>query len=521
MTVAMTAAMAMTSAAAAVNSTEDAGTGTIIIENPISGQAYNAFKIFDVTYSGNSYAYTIASDSVWYHTVAEYAGESGNGLTLTAAADGSTDTNYIVQVNADFRAAMFSAALKDAMTFETGESEAEMELAELIADTAAVFKMTDGEMKTESLELGYYFVTSANGALCNLTTTDPLVVIYDKNDILFEKTDDASSAEIGQTVNYCIEGKVPDTTGFDTYTYIITDTMSEGLTFLADVAVYIGEYDDSAANNTVLSTDYYDLEMNETGFVLDISVEHEDVQEQYKNQQITVVYSAKVNEHAVCRVENNRAVLEYTNAPDGGTTSTPAQEETIYSAKIHIDKFYKAIENEEETEHALAGAQFVLYKKVQQTDAEGRPVTDGDGNPIYNLKYYSYDGTSVSWKSTVEEADVKITNEEGDAEFIGLADGTYYLLETKAPDGYNLLKEAVEVIVDGSDVLTAGVNAGQWESFLMDVTKVENNSGSLLPSTGGTGTTIFYILGSLLTCSSGLFFVIRKRMEQEKSSSYE
>ena len=100
--------------------------------------------------------------------------------------------------------------------------------------------VADGKATATGLDLGYYFVTSTNGALCNLTTTDPAVTIHDKNDMPFKKEVDKTNVDVGQAVTFKITGKVPDYTGFTKYTYLITDTMTNGLTFKDDVKVMVG-----------------------------------------------------------------------------------------------------------------------------------------------------------------------------------------------------------------------------------------------------------------------------------------
>lgn len=188
-------------------------TGTITVENPVEGQTYTAYKIFDVVYDTNDhYSYTIDSSNEWYNTVSYYATDTAHGLTLTQVNGGNT---YVVTTGDRFSAPDFADALKADVNGKTGKT--------LI--------VADGKATVTGLDLGYYFVTSSTGALCNLTTTDPTVTIHDKNDMPFEKTDNKVSADVGETVNYTITGKVPDTTGFETYTYEIADTMSEGLTF--------------------------------------------------------------------------------------------------------------------------------------------------------------------------------------------------------------------------------------------------------------------------------------------------
>lgn len=440
--------------------------GTIIVDNPVADQTYTAYKIFDVTYSGSNYSYTIKTTSEWYSTVQTYAGTEGNGLTLTGVA--GDKTTFVVSTTDAFSAPAFANALKAAMSGKTGTT--------LTADGTTV--------KATNLDLGYYFVTSTNGALCNLTTTDPTVTIHDKNDIPFNKVDDKESVDVGEIVTYTITGKVPDYTGFTTYTYLVTDTMSEGLTFHKNVKVTVGGTDVTSA-----CTITYDKDNNANKFTVSIPVKSYTI-----GAEIKVTYTAVVNENAVAKIENNAATLTYSNDPidTSKTTTTPEDKETVYSAKVVINKYVKDSNNEK-----LAGAKFVLYKEVK-TD-------DSDTTTKY---YYKWNDTAkkVEWTTSKADATVKTTDANGAAAFDGLKDGTYYLEEVKAPAGYNLLKDPAEVVVNG-----ASANAANPSSLTV-TGNIENSSGAELPETGGMGTTIFYVLGSVLILAAVVLLVTRKRM---------
>ena len=440
--------------------------GTIIVDNPVADQTYTAYKIFDVTYSGSNYSYAIKTTSEWYSTVKAYAETGGNGLTLTGVA-GDT-TTFVVSTTDAFSAPAFANALKAAMSGKTGTT--------LTADGTTV--------KATNLDLGYYFVTSTNGALCNLTTTDPTVTIHDKNDIPFNKGDDKESVDVGEIVTYTITGKVPDYTGFTTYTYLITDTMSKGLTFQRNVKVTVGGTDVTSA-----CTITYDKDNNANKFTVSIPVKSYTI-----GAEIKVTYTAVVNENAVAKIENNAATLTYSNDPidTSKTTTTPEDRETVYSAKVVINKYVKGSNNEK-----LAGAKFVLYKEVK-TD-------DSDTTTKY---YYKWNDTDkkVEWTPSKADATVKTTDANGAAAFDGLKDGTYYLEEVKAPAGYNLLKDPAEVVVNG-----ASANAANPSSLTV-TGNIENSSGAELPETGGMGTTIFYVLGSVLILAAVVLLVTRKRM---------
>ena len=461
----MVFALAVTAFAADTGTTTTPATGTITVANPVKDQTYTAYKIFDVVYDDQDhYSYTIGSSNPWYDTVAAYAATEGNGLKLTQVNGGDT---YVVTTANGFSAPDFAAALKKAVPGKTGE--------ELTAKGNSV--------TVDNLPLGYYFVTSTNGALCNLTTTNPTVTIHDKNDMPFEKVADKTNADVGQIVTYTITGKVPDSTGFDTYIYTIEDTMSNGLTFNRDsLKVKVGDTDVTADTSKCKIT--YDGTTAPNTFKVSIIVKNCTV-----GDPIEVTYNATVNEKAIAVVSKNEAKLTYSNDPTDSTktTITPPQEQKVYTSKIVIDKFESGNENIK-----LPNAKFVLYKKV----------TDGEKTSIFYYKWNDI-AKKVEWVENMNDATVVTTNDKGEATFNGLADGTYYLVETEAPAGYNPLTGPVEVKVAGSST----------DATKLSVTaKVENKTGTTLPSTGGMGTTIFYVLGSALVLGAVVLLVTKKRM---------
>ena len=424
------------------------------------------------------YSYTIEGGSEWFKTVETYANTEGSGLTLTLV---KGTTTYVVTTTDAFSAPPFADALKAAVNGKTGRTLA----------------VAGGKATVTGLDLGYYFVTSSTDALCNLTTTNPAVIIHDKNEMPFEKKDDKVSAEVGETVNYTIKGKVPDHTGFTKYTYLITDTMSEGLTFKQDVTVTVGGTDVTSACSIT-----YNVDNNANKFTVSIPVRDYTI-----GAEILVTYTALVNENAVAKISKNSATLTYSNNPSDSTKTdtTTTVEETVYSSKIAIEKVEKLAADATATPKKLKDAEFVLYKKAP---------TDADPNAIqYYKKWDDTDTTkAVSWVNTIAEATTVKTDENGEASFEGLANGTYYLVETKAPAGYNQLTEAQKVEVhDGEH--NAPVTS---ETQLTVTAKVENQAGTLLPSTGGMGTTIFYVLGAVLVVGAGVLLITKKRMSQSE-----
>ena len=436
-------------------------TGTITVANPVANQEYKAYKIFDVVYDAakEHYSYTIDSTSEWFNTVSAYA-TGAHGLTLTQVNGGDT---YVVTTGNGFSAPDFANALKADVKGKTG---------------GKTLKVADGKATVTGLDLGYYFVTSSTGTLCNLTTTDPTVTIHDKNDMPFKKVADKTNADVGQIVTYTITGKVPDYTGFDTYTYTIEDTMSDGLTFNQDsLKVKVGDEVLSAGATTFKAT------TDANHIKVDIFVKNFKI-----GDPIEVTYKATVNEKAIAVVSENKATLTYSNNPTDSTktNTTPAEIVKVYTSKIVIDKFESGSKTTK-----LPNAKFVLYKEVT-TDAGT------------SLVYYKWNtDKKVEWVADKNAATVMTTNAQGEATFGGLADGTYHLVETEAPAGYNPLTAPVEVKVAGSSTDTTKLSV---------TAEVENKTGTTLPSTGGMGTTVFYVLGTVLVLGAVVLLVTKKRM---------
>ena len=441
-------------------------TGSITITNPQGDHTYTAYKIFDVTYSGDNYSYTISDTDTAFNTVKAYADVAANGLNLTAVADTG---KYNVSISAGFSAASFAQHLKT----NVGS-----------LGTGTDFTTDGNTMKASGLALGYYFVSGTSGIVCELATAKD-IRIRDKNEVPEIKkdvNDDDRTVEIGQVLTYTITGKVPSTKGYNEFTYQVTDTMTEGLTFNKDVKVTIGGVDVTSAAT---------ITNNENGFVASVNMMN------YQDQidaPVVITYTATVNENAIQHdKETNTATLKYTNNPaDKNSYKESSVKVEVFSFNIVINKYATGNESTR-----LEGAKFVLKNNVG--------------------KYYKYDATAkaVTWVDDKSAATEVITDANGAARFDGLQAGTYSLEETAAPAGYNQLTKDITIVLDknGSATIDGAASAPGADHSL--TTGVANSTGTVLPETGGTGIMIFVALGALAVICSGVFLVTNKRMSKE------
>lgn len=316
-----------------------------------------------------------------------------------------------------------------------------------------------------------------------------------------------TAQDVGSVVNFKLVSNVPEMDGYTSYTYIVHDTMSSGLTPVD--ADKDGKID---VNVTIGGASYTDftVTMSSDGQSFTVAFNNFINQKSPAGKEIVITYAATINENALnTDKETNTVYLEYSNNPNDNTSKgqTPEDVVYVYDFDIVIDKYAKTSET---AETKLAGAKFVLLNSDK-------------------TKYYYYNSTTnkVEWYTladgeTLEQAITagKITEvttgENGDAKFQGLDCGSYYLHETASPAGYNLLKEDVGLTITatyGSDGQITSSNAvsdnnGQYQRSQ----KIENKAGAELPSTGGIGTYIFYAIGSVLVIGALVLLITKKRM---------
>lgn len=502
----MVLAMGIPAMAAEVKEPEK---GTITIDNAIPGQTYNVYRIFDLeSYNSNSEAFSYKLAEKW----AGFLDVEGVSVYVTRDED---NAEYIKWVG-DNTAGSAQAFAKLAMAYAKASN---------IAPDATQTPAKDDDtakvaIKFEDLPLGYYMVQSdtSEDALLSLDTMQPNVTMKEKNgeptiDKEVQDGTDANgnpvwnndnTASIGDTVNYQAVINVKGTA----VKYVVNDTMSKGLTFDEDsvtvVRIPVGE----TAETTVDSANYKTtVEPVTDGTNFKVTFGEDFLKTLGAGDTLIVRYSATVNADAVIAdVGNpNKVKLEYENDQETEESTT-----TTYVYEFDVDKFTI---RENETDHTqLAGAKFTLSTKVDENNNAVDPIAfskveeEGLDKDVYKVNKGS--------KETVIT-----TGESGRFTLSGLAAGTYYLTEIEAPAGYNKLAAPIKVeITEKKDEVT-GERTGEFtiNGGVKDNTvEVENKTGAELPSTGGIGTTIFYVLGGILVVGAGIMLVVKKRMSSEK-----
>lgn len=478
----------------------------------LKGQTINLYKLFDVTESKSgeitNYAYTVNTATGYKAALVDALTKAGKTITAESKDE-------------EFAAAVLGIGVKDSETVQKFANDfttyALTQNPKLDATTNSGELGDVTSYKFTSLDAGYYLVYVTGGKSIQsslLTVDDDNTTVSLKTEApSIEKTADKETVSIGQVVKYTVKGTIPDTTGYDQYQYIIHDELTKGLDFVNDatgtalgegattVNVTVAFTDNSlTVGGTTPTTATLDTSNNRK-MSLDLSLWVRDNQAN-KGKEFTVTYFAKVNKDAEV-TNNNKASLEYGNNPNDTTTTTPSEAKT---PTYPLDILKKKTGTDGATLEKLAGAKFKLYKNsVDEANVIKVSKTTVAGS-------YVVDPTS----STTEFESVKdIAGAGYNLRVNGLAEGTYYLVETKAPDGFNKLTASVVIkITKSSDAdvnnWTISKDSNNETDKIIDI---ENSTGSLLPSTGGRGTIIFAVIAALLVFGVAVSFIRDKRKE--------
>ena len=431
--------------------------GSITIDGTVSGETYTIYRMFKLdSYNAESNTYSYTVEPAWETFFSTGAGSSYIDLDSNGHPTWKTGADAAAFAKA---ALTWAADKKISGTKETA---------------------TGDTVTFSDLGLGYYLVDSSLGALCGLNTTNPNATIKEKNEKpeikkeVQTSTGDWSSennAKIGDTVEYKVEIKVAD--GAQKYT--VTDTMSKGLTFNNSSL--------KVTANDAVTTDYT-LTPTTNGFTLVLPETY--VSNLTKGTTIIVTYNATLNKDAVIDGDGNANEVKLSYGNHQNTVPSKVTTKSYQFDLVKVDGT---------TNKLLDGAEFEL------ADGETKLsfVKDTAGN--YRVAAAGEDGATTT-----------ITVKGGKVNIYGLAGKTYTLTETKAPGGYNKL------VTPETVNLTEGSKA--HATFDADVYKdggvvVKNNAGTVLPSTGGMGTTLFYVVGGGLMVAAVVLLVTKKRMEHK------
>lgn len=485
--------------------------GTITLTNPIEGKTYSLYQLLKLeSYNNelNAYSYTVADG--W--------GPFFKGSDIKDKYIKFDPTNtYVTWVEKADPATFSKLALAYA------------EENHITANVAKTASKIDGKVNPvvfDKLNLGYYLLDSSAGALCSLVTTAPTVDITEKNSIptvekeVQEDSDESwgnkNDAQIGDAVNFRATinvGNNPAGSNAGAQNYVLHDTMSAGLTFQEVSKVELIRNDNTrevnAENYNVKTTNLLEGET----FNVEFTPAFCDTLEQ--NDVIVVYYSAVINENAVVAGEGNpnEVVLEYGDKNDSSNKTEPSKTIT-YTWPVGI---YKYTNNGEEI--ALAGAQFQLKTSTSEKEIAIKLIDKTKANGIPTYRIATAEELSLPNATSVETI---TTNDEGKFIIEGLNNTTYYLHETKAPDGYNNLAAPIEINVTSTQMegdptklvySIEGSNQDVIEGY--QTIKVLNTTGTQLPETGGMGTTLLYVAGGILLIGSAVLLVTKKRMGNE------
>lgn len=468
--------------------------GKITIENAKAGTTYEIYRIFDYSVEGD---YTVNetwqsfTDKSTNTGALEYVEIGSDGkVTWKVDEDDSTKVNGFAELAKQW-AESNSISNNGVKTSENGES--------------VVF---------DKLPLGYYMVVSSDRSLLALVTTKKQVTIVKKNELpnidkeVEENGEfgDSNTAGIGDTVNF----KATITAEKGATNYVFHDKMSEGLSYNKDsVAVWLVKKGNE--NNPIPvehQTDYTFTNRNniKDGCAFEIVFTLEFLSDLEDYDKIEITYSATINEKAVIKDDGNLNTAGLSYGEHGWV-----EDDTI--TKVYGLDIFKYT-NEEGSEKPLSGAEFVLYRDVTTEDEEtGRQylVVEQNDEGIYKVTGWTdvfnenEDGSfDFPEPSSTNKTSYLVSGEDGYIHVEGLDAGEYYLLETEAPKGYNPINDAITITIDKDGNVT-----GADEN---NVLKVLNNTGTELPSTGGIGTTIFYVVGGLLMVGAVVLLVTKKKM---------
>lgn len=479
----------------------------ITINNAAVGETYTAYKLFSLSKSGDSTAYSYYIENTGANAGLIALLDNTIGLDLVKSADGSRYNVNMMDENTfatDNKKGMTAAAL--AATLNTNQES-------LPASTLTGRCETGSSTVTiEVPDIGYYFVDSSLGSLCILKTADANVTVEEKNSLpritkTVKEDSTGASGAYGKTAT--IDGEV-DTiyykltvntgtgypglgNGVDS-DYAITDVLPEGIAYNeGSIALPEGwtEYSEETENGD------YTVSYAAQTRTLTIVLKASKLAELGQNKDIEITYNADAKDVGgnltVGIGHKNTVTLKYKKQ----TMTDEAVVKTYDLGTSTSGATITKVDGSNKT--PLAGVKFVLSKTVNGA-----------------TKYATFTNNYLTgWVDNQDQAIELVTDSNGNIKAEGLDADTYILTETDTLPGYNLLNDTITVVIDENGNETYKLTSSP-DDATMDTITVVNEAGSQLPTTGGMGTTVLYIAGAVLVLGAGITLVVRRRMNSDQ-----
>lgn len=549
-------------------------THTLTINNPTKEHQYEAYQIFSGVLEKISGTDTqVLTNIEWGSAIVGEGYDHSAALLddIQNAAVAASDTSpmkKLLGVN-ELDAAYLAEVMADNIT---SDSETLDSLAAIFAKhiepgknsgtqtfTENIVKGDDGKTTDKSyytisdLQPGYYLVKDEDGSLdtdYDSYTKFILRVIKDEtvspkssvpsvdktiSDMIDGTYGEYQDFDINDTAYYKWTGKLPaNLKDYETYYYKFYDTLPKGIEFVKFEQVYIEGHESNIVHTFYDATTSEKMPdgINEEIIGKNVTLEFKDLRELYPNilptHKIVVKYSARVTRDAlIAEPMTNSVYVEFSNDPNDDGIGTPSTGDTpkdvahAFTFQINVDKY-----DADNTDIKLEGAEFKLYYERTENDVivkyYAQVITEemiAEGKEINGTVVDQDDlGVVYGWTTNENNASVLDTDKNGAIAVRGLDEGIYYLKETKAPAGYNLMETPVKVEIipvydEKGDEVSVTVNYKVDDIAQdSDTVGVRNSSGSTLPVTGGMGTIFFYTFGAALVICTAVLLVVKRRL---------